>query len=149
MSVVQQPETSFYIALPSDSSAQYFPENTLSGFTTKLPREVVLNGTWECGVAEVRYPLTFFNVSEDMSLSKVYDGTSHQQSLLFESGFYTTNEVVDQINAFIGEERGEVKVDKHTGKSQLTIGHHPIHMSPSIFSFLGHEFEQKPENGFD
>ena len=96
MSTVQQPETSFYIDLPSNSSAQYFPENTLSGFTTKLPREVALNGTWECGVAEVRYPLTFFTVSEDMSLSKVYDGTIHQQSLLFQPGFYTTNEVISQ-----------------------------------------------------
>ena len=53
MSVVQQTETSFYIALPSDSSAQYFPENMLSGFSTKLPREIVLNGAWERGVAEV------------------------------------------------------------------------------------------------
>ena len=83
MSAVQQPETSFYIALPSDSSTQYFPENTLSGFTTKLLREIVLNGTWECGVAEVRYPLTFFNVSEDMTLTKVYDVTPLQQTLLF------------------------------------------------------------------
>ena len=83
MSFVQPPETSFYIALPSDSSAQYFPENTLSGYTTKLPREIQLDGSWECGVAEVRYPLTFFNVSEDMTITKVYDVTPHQQSLLF------------------------------------------------------------------
>ena len=68
----------------------------------KLPRVVVLNGTWECSIAEVRYPLTFFNVSEDMSLSKVYDGTPHKQSLLFQPGFYSTNEVISQINAFIG-----------------------------------------------
>ena len=86
MSADQQPKTSFYIALPSDSSAQYFPENTLSGYTTKLPRDIVLNGVWECGVAEVRYPLTFFNVSESMSIIKVYDPPPLQQTLLFRLG---------------------------------------------------------------
>ena len=50
---LQHLEMSFYIALPSDSSVQYFPENKISGFTTKLPREIVLDGSWECGVTEV------------------------------------------------------------------------------------------------
>ena len=77
MSSVQHPETSIYVALPSDSSVQYFPKNTLSGYTTKLPREIQLDGSWECSVVEVRYPLTFFNVSEDMTISKVYDVTPH------------------------------------------------------------------------
>ena len=147
MSTVQQPETSFYIALPSDSSTQFFPENTLSGYTTKLPRDIVLNGEWECGVAEIRYPLTFFNVSEPMSLTKVYDPPPLQQTLQFLPGYYTANDVVSQINTFIGTERGEIKVSKHTGKTTMRTGHHPLLMSPGLLSFLGHEFDPKPENG--
>ena len=93
MTSVQHTETNFYIALPSDSSVKYFPENTVSGYTTNLPREIVLDGVWECGVSEVQYPLSFFNVSEDMGLAKGY-GTIHQQTLRFSPGFYTTNDVV-------------------------------------------------------
>ena len=77
---------SFYIALPSDSSMQYFPENKISGFTTKLPREIVLPGEWECGVTEVRYPLTFFNVAETMSVTKIYDPPPLTQTLQFFPG---------------------------------------------------------------
>ena len=55
--------------------------------------------------------------------------------------------MINEFNTFIGEERGELKVDKHSGKTHLTVGHHPIHMTPSLFSFLGHEFEPKPVNG--
>ena len=105
-----------------------------------------MNGTWECGVAEVRYPLTFFNVSEDMSLSKVYDATPHKQSLLFQPGFYSINEVIGKINTFVGTEHGEIRVEKHSGKTKMRTGHYPLHMSPGLFSFLGHDFEPNPEN---
>ena len=158
MSTAQQPETSFYIALPSDSSVQYFPENTLSGYTTKLPREIVLNGNWECGVAEVRYPLTFYNVLDDMVVMKARNGdnmhavtvdsfyaidavTNH---LHISPGFYTKGEVIDKINAFISVEGGEVKTDKHTGKVNVTTGEQPLFMSPALYDFLGHRF--LPEN---
>ena len=49
----------FYFVPLSDSSAMYFPENKISEYTTKLPCEIVLDGEWECGLAEVHYPLTF------------------------------------------------------------------------------------------
>ena len=94
---MQQPETSFYIALPSDSSIQYFPENMLLKFTTKIPHEIVLDGSWECGASEVRYPLTFFNVLDDMILTKA-QGSTRQQTLRFLPGFYTTNDVIKKIN---------------------------------------------------
>ena len=143
---VQHTETNFYIALPSDSSTKYFPENTLSGYTTNLPREIVLNGNWECGVSEVQYPLSFFNVSEDMSLSKVYSSI-RQQTLRFSPGFYTTNDVVKKINVLISKDRGEIKIDSHSGKIRITTGTYPLHMSPALYAFLGRDFEPKSENG--
>jgi hypothetical protein len=149
---------SFYVALPSDSSARYFPENKISGFTTKLPREVVLNGAWECGVTEVRYPLTFFNVLDDMAVIKARNAdrlhtvsaTSFNASdsvtdhLHISPGFYTKGEVIDKINAFISEDGGEIKIDKHTGKVNVTTGEQPLFMTPALYDFLGHYFE--PEN---
>ena len=122
---MQHPEMSFYIALPSDSSAQYFPENKLSGFTTKLPREIVLDGLWECGVSEVQHPLTFFTVLDDMTLIKAQN-TNHENTMHVSPGFYTTADVVKKINAFISEDSGEVKVDNHTGKISVITGNLPL-----------------------
>ena len=141
-STMQQPEMYFYIALPSDSIAQYFPENKISGFTTKLPREIVLDGLWECGVTEVQYPLTFFNVLDNMAVIKaqntnrlhtvsvtgfhaIGDVTDH---LHISPGFYTKGEVINKINGFISDDGGEVKIDKHTGKVNVTTGNQPLYM---------------------
>ena len=61
----------FYAIILSDSGTSYFSENTISGFTTKLPRENILEGDWECGVSEVRFPKTFYNVEgHEISISK-------------------------------------------------------------------------------
>ena len=54
----------------------YFPENKISGYTTKLLREIVLDSKceWECGLAGVHYPLTFYNVvADELSIIKAAD----------------------------------------------------------------------------
>ena len=37
----------FYLTLPSNSSTEYFPANTLTNFKTKLTQPVELAGDWE------------------------------------------------------------------------------------------------------
>ena len=47
----------FYVTLPSDSSAYYFPTNTIPNFRTKLATTVELQpDTWEVGLVEISYP---------------------------------------------------------------------------------------------
>jgi|SRR5215470_1335647 len=47
----------FYVVLPSDSSAAYFPRNTISNFKTKLATPIELEpDRWEVGLAEISYP---------------------------------------------------------------------------------------------
>ena len=48
--------------LPSNSSSKYFPNNTISNYTTKLPQTIELDGEWEVGLAEIMIPLYFDNV---------------------------------------------------------------------------------------
>ena len=160
---MQHPEMNFYIALPSDSSVLYFPENKISGFTTKLPREIVLDGSWECGATEVRYPLTFFNVVDDVMISKAQnsdhqhtvsttgfhtkgDVTDHRLSMHISPGFYTKGEVIGKINGFISDDGGKVKIDKQTGKVNVTTRNRSLYMSPALYGFLGRNFEPKNTN---
>lgn len=55
----------FYVTLPSNSSMQYYPDNTLAAFTTMLPNMVELLGDWEVGLVEIQYPYNWNNVSVD------------------------------------------------------------------------------------
>ena len=46
----------FYLTLPSNSSMDYYKGNSLVNFTTRLPNAIDLNGDWEVGLVEIRYP---------------------------------------------------------------------------------------------
>ena len=54
----------FYLTLPSNSSADVYPDNTLNNFTVKLPRNIDLDGQWEVGLVEIQYPHSWYNVQE-------------------------------------------------------------------------------------
>jgi hypothetical protein len=55
----------FYITLPSDSSANYYPDNTITRFVTKLPEGIRLEGEYEVGLTEIIYPHTWYNVDDE------------------------------------------------------------------------------------
>jgi hypothetical protein len=46
----------------SNSSIDYFPNNTLASFTTRLPEMLDLDGSWEIGLAVIQYPHSWYNV---------------------------------------------------------------------------------------
>jgi hypothetical protein len=46
----------FFVTLPSDCSAQYYPNNTVARFVTKLPETVRLEKQYEMALAEIIYP---------------------------------------------------------------------------------------------
>ena len=52
----------FYLTLPSNSSMDYFPDNTLAKFITKLHAPLLLRDSWEVGLVEIIYPTSFYNV---------------------------------------------------------------------------------------
>jgi hypothetical protein len=42
----------------------YFPDNTLTHFTTRLPQMMDLDGSWEIGLAEIQYPHSWYNIKK-------------------------------------------------------------------------------------
>ena len=48
----------FYLTLPSNNSLQFYPQNTVTEFTTQLAQSPNLQGQWEVGLAELQYPHT-------------------------------------------------------------------------------------------
>ena len=57
--------THFYLILPSNSSQQFFPDNTLTEFTRKLPSTIELTNDWEVGLAEIMFPRSWCTISKD------------------------------------------------------------------------------------
>ena len=57
--------THFYLTLPSNSSQHFFPDNTLTEFTTKLPSTIELTNEWEVGLAEIMFPRSWYTIPKD------------------------------------------------------------------------------------
>ena len=63
--------THFYMTLPSNSSLNFFPENTMADYTTKLMTPVELDGQWELAMTEISYHRSWFTVPKDGVYIKV------------------------------------------------------------------------------
>ena len=42
----------------------YFPDNTLTHFTTRLPQMMDLDGSWEIELAEIQYPHSWYSIKQ-------------------------------------------------------------------------------------
>ena len=62
----------FHLTLPSNSSMDYYPENTVARFTTKLPNNIDLDGEWEVGLSEISVPSHVHNVIEGFCYYDIY-----------------------------------------------------------------------------
>lgn len=88
----------FYMRLPSNSSASYYPKNKTSSFVTKLPEEIQLSGRWEVGLQEMQYPVSWINVEQwlgnfDVNTTKIANIDSSLQSrynLQLPAGHYSS-----------------------------------------------------------
>ena len=54
--------THFYLTLPSNSSMKYYPDNTLTHYTTRLQLPMELSGDWEVALTEITFPKSWFTI---------------------------------------------------------------------------------------
>lgn len=55
----------FNIILPSNSSMKYYPNNTTTNYSTRLPREIELYGEWSVGLSEIHIPCTTLHLRRE------------------------------------------------------------------------------------
>ena len=53
------------MTLPSDSSMNTYPDNTVAHYVTKLARPIQLDGDYKAALTELIYPYSFHNIEED------------------------------------------------------------------------------------
>ncbi len=91
---------SFYMTLPSDSSADIFPDNRIGSFNTNLAREVVLERDYEIGLSECIIPNPRSQVKEPI-IYKVSPGE-----------FVKFDVDVGQLAALVDGEDVDIKLPK-------------------------------------
>lgn len=62
----------FYLVLPSNSSFEYYPENTVAHYHTHLPKEISLSGDWEVGLQEIQYTRNWSSFEEGSTAGFLY-----------------------------------------------------------------------------
>ena len=83
----------FYLTLPSNSSMNYFPNNALTYYATKLLKITDLDGAWEIGLAEKQCPHSWYSVKNNEAWLKVhfYKELELQKHLvLLPDGYYSS-----------------------------------------------------------
>lgn len=110
----------FYVTLPSNSSYEYFPRNTLSSFTTQLAEPIVLSGNWEVALCEIQYPFNWHNVT--------YKNCSmllNERNICLPEGYYDTiQEIIDAFHdSLTPAETSNVKLhlNKHSFKTAVRV----------------------------
>ena len=58
----------FYVTLPSNSSVNYYPENTIANYRTRLPQPIHLDLPYEVAMTEIHYPLSWPHYPEEDSV---------------------------------------------------------------------------------
>ena len=90
--------TQFYLHLPSNSSLDKLPHNTLTEYRVSLPQTLNLTGEWEVALTEIHYPHSWNNIQQfrftfEMKNSTVF-GTPWIWSLFFHQGCPSKDERV-------------------------------------------------------
>src|SRR5688572_26285448 len=101
----------FYLTLPSNSSMNYYPKNTLRRYTTRLENAISLVGDWEVGLFEIQYPHSWFNLAEgEGTVAYVHNLDVNDKPIQYmcgeqiPSGYYDSpTELVRAVNDVIDE----------------------------------------------
>ena len=93
--------TQFYLHLPSNSSLDKFPNNTLTEYWVCLPQTISLTGEWEVALTEIHYPHSWNNVQgnvENLFFLHNQELDGMWEPLIVPPGYYSS--VADLITRF-------------------------------------------------
>jgi len=100
--------TQFYLHLPSNSSLDTFPKNTLTEYRVCLRQTISLTGIWEVALTDIDYPHSWNNVQGDFR-NRFYvrnpklDGM--WEALIVPPGHYSSiTEVIAKMNEVVDED---------------------------------------------
>lgn len=91
----------FHVTLPSDSSMNYYPGNTVAHYVTRLSERIHLDGEYEVGLAEIIYPHSWlnFNNEDKKYWIATWESGLRSDKTYIKSGYYVDETAfVTQLN---------------------------------------------------
>jgi len=77
----------------------YYPDNTVARYTTKLANTIELEGDWEVGLAEISFPSAVENVLRDRYYYDIYTNDVHFRKITLPPGHHKrVNSLVDAMH---------------------------------------------------
>ena len=101
----------FHLTLPSNSSTDCYPENTVARFTTKLPNNIDLEGEWEVGLSEISVLSHVHNLIEVLCYYDLYLSNMFIRRINFTPGQY--RRVRDLIVDLHRVQREQIPLQSH------------------------------------
>ena len=121
----------FYLTLPSNSSIDFYPQNTVSNFYVNPPQSIELTGQWEVSLKEIIYPRTWNNVRRKQNHFYIWGTHDIPSVFILHEGYYSAIEDVLQgiknTNKMVQDniELGYNRISRHvtvTPKNGFSIG---------------------------
>ena len=101
----------FYLTLPSNSSMDYYPENTVAQYRTKLISTIELDGEWEVGLTEISIPSNVHNVIEGYCYYNLYLAGEFIRRINLTPGHYRRmRELMEDLHR---SQRAQVPLQSH------------------------------------
>ena len=140
----------FYVTLPSDSSANYYPNNTIARFVSKLPERIRIEGDYEMGLAEIIYPHSWYNVDNSDGrywIAAVREGEEtfskvHLESGYYENGFALANTLNRACRQSFDDMDVKFSYGETIGRFSLSVhfsGSRSFQMSDDLRHYMGFE----------
>lgn len=136
----------FYVTLPSNSSHQYYGNQPMSNYKTRLARDIHLNvNEWEVGLAEFIYPISWHNVMKGyFSVRKVVNNEWRNiKGKIPDNRYVDVKELLDileyEVHSILGDQAGNIKFSLlHTRFIKVYIADgYSIRLSASLSQVLG------------
>lgn len=141
----------FHVALFSNSSFKYFPENRTTHFVTKLPKRIDLEGRWGVALLDLHVPLNFQNVSKEVENRCVtYGRTLNDREIvdkfyIFAGIYKDLEDVLRELNTHMSKSHIEfvlkpglyIGVRKNCGNPTCDYVKHRFDLSEGLKKILG------------
>jgi len=147
------------VTLPSNSSMDCYPENSVARFTTKLNGAIELEGDWEVGRTEISFPSDVENVLDGHCYYAIRIVGRFSRKITLEAKHYATiRDLVRKINAkqqmSIGDVDLFVEFFVSNGKVGMTFEYQShvkvtVDFSPDLARLLGLRSDETYVTGED
>lgn len=92
---------SFHILLPSNSSMERFPNNTVASYRTQLLNTISLDGFWEMALTEIHFPYSCYNKYDTENNTKPANTTVVLSgSLIYEKAVQSKSQIISHIYVY-------------------------------------------------